>query len=135
MLSKSLIQFSVGGQGCVPSLLFDLRPNYGGGNEDNGGVLCKVLGLVQGLFGTAQKNDLEQCGTRRERRKGVLLLQSPQPWLQLEGLGEEDEIPRTTLPGCSSPSGFTSVKLVPDYEIVLLADGAFGASLRHSAGR
>ena len=36
MLSKSLIQFSVGGWGCVPSLLFDLRPNYGGGNEHNG---------------------------------------------------------------------------------------------------
>ena len=38
MLSKSLIQFSVDGQGCVPSLLFDLRPNYGGGNEDNGNL-------------------------------------------------------------------------------------------------
>ena len=36
MLSKSLVQFSVDGQGCVPSLLFDLRPNYGGGDEDNG---------------------------------------------------------------------------------------------------
>ena len=36
MLSKSLIQFSIDGWGCVPSLLFDLRPNYGGGNEDNG---------------------------------------------------------------------------------------------------
>ena len=36
MLSKSLIQFSVDGWGCVPSLLFDLRPNFGGGNEDNG---------------------------------------------------------------------------------------------------
>ena len=35
MISKSLIQFSVNLQGCVPSLLFDLRPNYGGGNEDN----------------------------------------------------------------------------------------------------
>ena len=33
MLSKSLIQFSVDGWGCVPSLLFDLKPNYGGGNE------------------------------------------------------------------------------------------------------
>ena len=42
MLSKSLIQFSVEGQGCVPSLLFDLRPNYGGGNEDNGDLLQKV---------------------------------------------------------------------------------------------
>ena len=43
MLSKSLIQFSVDGQGCVPSRLFDLRPNYGGGNEDKGDLLQKVL--------------------------------------------------------------------------------------------
>ena len=28
MLSKSLIQFYVDGQGCVPSLLFDLNSNY-----------------------------------------------------------------------------------------------------------
>ena len=42
MLSKSLIQFSVDGQGCVPSLLFDLRANYGEGNEDNGDRLQKV---------------------------------------------------------------------------------------------
>ena len=40
MLSKSLIQFSV--EDCVPSLSFDLRPNYGGGNEDNGDLLQKV---------------------------------------------------------------------------------------------
>ena len=42
MLSKSLTQFSVDGWGCVPSLLCDLRPNYGGGNEDNGDLLQKV---------------------------------------------------------------------------------------------
>ena len=42
MLSKSLIQFSVEGQGCVPSILFDRRPNYGGGNEGNGDCLQKV---------------------------------------------------------------------------------------------
>ena len=35
MLSKSLIQFSVNGRGCVPYLLFDLRTNYGGSDEDN----------------------------------------------------------------------------------------------------
>ena len=29
MLSKSLIQLSVDGRGCVPSLLCDPRPNYG----------------------------------------------------------------------------------------------------------
>ena len=34
MLNKSLLQFSVGGRGSVPSLLFDLRPNYGGGKEE-----------------------------------------------------------------------------------------------------
>ena len=33
MLSKSLTQFSVGGRGRVPSLLFDLRPNHGGGKK------------------------------------------------------------------------------------------------------
>ena len=43
MLSTSLIQFPIDGQGCVPSLFFDLRPNYGGGNEDNRELLQKVL--------------------------------------------------------------------------------------------
>ena len=42
MLSKSLLQFSVDGQRCVPSLLCDLRPNSGGGNEDNSNLLQKV---------------------------------------------------------------------------------------------
>ena len=32
----------VDGWGWVSSLLFDLRPNYGGGNEDNGDLLQKV---------------------------------------------------------------------------------------------
>ena len=38
MLSKSLIQFSIDGWGCVPCLLFYLRPNYGGGNDNKGSV-------------------------------------------------------------------------------------------------
>ena len=42
MLSKSLIQFSVDEQGCVFSLLFDQKPNYGGGNEGNDDLLQKV---------------------------------------------------------------------------------------------
>ena len=42
MLSKSYIQFSIDVLGCASSLLFDLRPNYGGGNEDNGDLLLKV---------------------------------------------------------------------------------------------
>ena len=48
-LSKSLVQFSVDGQGCVPSLLFDLRPNYDGGNEDNGDLLQKVPSCTASL--------------------------------------------------------------------------------------
>ena len=40
ILSKSFIQFSVDGRGCVPPLLFDLRPKYG--NKDNGSLLQKV---------------------------------------------------------------------------------------------
>ena len=42
MLSKSLIQFPIEGWGCVPSLLFDLMWNYGGGNENNFDFLQKV---------------------------------------------------------------------------------------------
>ena len=41
MFNKSLIQFSVDERDCVPSLLLDLRPNYGGDNEDNGDLLQK----------------------------------------------------------------------------------------------
>ena len=42
ILSKYLIQFSVDGWGCVPSLFFGLRPNYGGGNKDNDDLLQKI---------------------------------------------------------------------------------------------
>ena len=42
MLSKSLIQFPFDGRGYVPSLLFDLRPNYPESNEDNGNFLQKI---------------------------------------------------------------------------------------------
>ena len=43
MFNKSLVQVSVDWLGCVSSLLFDLRPNYGGGNEDNSDLLQKIL--------------------------------------------------------------------------------------------
>ena len=60
MLSKSLIPFSVDGWGCVLSQLFDLRPNYGGGSEDNGDLLQKVSGM--------------HCGTRCPQACGRPLL-------------------------------------------------------------
>ena len=50
MLSKSVIQFSVDGQGCVPSLLFDLRPNYHEGNEDNVILLFCIFNGHKGFF-------------------------------------------------------------------------------------
>ena len=52
MLNKSLLQFSVDGQGFVPSLLFDLSPNYSGGNEYNGNPMdCSLPGSsVHGIF-------------------------------------------------------------------------------------
>ena len=45
MLSKSLIQFSVDGMGFIPSLLFDLKTNYGRGKEENGDLLQNVLDI------------------------------------------------------------------------------------------
>ena len=56
MLSKSLIQFSLHGQSCDPFFLFDLRPNYGGGNEDNGDLLQKIpCTLLQSVPPTLQQ--------------------------------------------------------------------------------
>ena len=62
MVSKSLIQFSAEGQGCVPSLLFDLKPNYGGGNEDNGDLLQKVLCMYcYSVLPTLQQGTADSC--------------------------------------------------------------------------
>ena len=56
ILSKSLIQFSVAGPGCVPSLLFNLRPNCGGGNEDQALLSSVPLTLQQATI------DPRPCG-------------------------------------------------------------------------
>ena len=61
MLSKSLIQFSVDGWGCVPSLLFDLRPNYGGGNEDKAPSKGPVHELQHSVFPTLQQATANPC--------------------------------------------------------------------------
>ena len=56
MLSKSLIHFSVDGWGCVPSMFLDLRPNYGGGKEENDDLLTHSvpLTLQQAIPGHSQ---------------------------------------------------------------------------------
>ena len=90
MLSKSLTHFSVDGQGCVPLLLLHLRPNYGGGNEDTGGLLQKVPGMhccaqsAQPAAGPCQPTPpLETPGHSRARLGQSLvgsLLLSPGSW-------------------------------------------------------
>ena len=42
MVNKPLIRFYDNGWDYATSLLFDLRPNYGGVNEGNGDLLHKV---------------------------------------------------------------------------------------------
>ena len=67
MLSKSLIQLSADGQGCVSSLLFDLRPNYGGGNDGNGHLLQKA----------PQRHCCTQCPTLQQPPSHTPLPQTP----------------------------------------------------------
>ena len=60
MLSQSFVQFSVDGRGCVPSLLFDLRPNDGGLKEISPEYSLKglMLKLKFQYFGhLMQRND------------------------------------------------------------------------------
>ena len=42
MHSKFLILFPIDGQGCIPSLLLNLRPNCAGGSEDDSDLLQKA---------------------------------------------------------------------------------------------
>ena len=65
MFSKSLIQFSADGRGCVSSLLFDLRPNYGGGNEDNGDLFLKVPCMLHSVTPALQQATADPCLCQR----------------------------------------------------------------------
>ena len=64
LLSTCLIWFSVDGQGCVPSLLFDLRPNYGGGNEDSGDLLQNVPSLLHSVPQTLEEVTVTHASAR-----------------------------------------------------------------------
>ena len=78
ILSESLIQFSVDGQGCVPSLLFDLRPNYAGGNEVNGASFRRwVYALLHSVPPTPQQATTDPRLCRR------LLNTHQQVWVSL----------------------------------------------------
>ena len=62
-LSKSLIQFSVDGRGCVPSLLFDLRPGGGGGGgyEVEVEVEVEVVRIMATSFSRSCTHCCTQC--------------------------------------------------------------------------
>ena len=77
MVNISLIQFSVDGQGCVPSLLFDLRPNYGGDNEDNGDLLQNLYRTGKQTLGGQQQNLVHT----RTQEKGAMMPQEADPVL------------------------------------------------------
>ena len=70
MLSKSLIQFSIEVWGCVPSLLFDLRPNYGGGNEDNYSQGCTLSPCLFNLYA----ENIMQNGGLGEEQPGIKIV-------------------------------------------------------------
>ena len=67
IISKSLIQFSPVGQDRVPSLLFDLRPNYGVGNEDNGNLKEKAKWLPGDALQIVEKRrEVKSKGERKD---------------------------------------------------------------------
>ena len=90
MLSKSLIQVSLGGWGCVPSLLFDLQSNYGGGNEDNGDLLARSSACTTALntpnpaTGRCQPMPLLETPGHSQESLGQYLVESlllsPESW-------------------------------------------------------
>ena len=61
MFSKSLTQFSVDGQGCVPFVLLHLRPNYGAGNEDKGPSKGPMHALLHSVPLTLQQAITNPC--------------------------------------------------------------------------
>ena len=68
MLSKSLIQLSVDVWVCVPTLLFDLRPKYGGGDEDNDDLLQRVhAGSTTLVPSSLSRPPLTHASTRDSR--------------------------------------------------------------------
>ena len=88
MLSKSLIPFSVDGQGCVPSLLFDLRPNYGGGIGDNNNLLQMVPPCTSTLSAVGHSMNLGVMPCRATQDGQVTVESSDKTWSTGEGNGK-----------------------------------------------
>ena len=67
--------------------------------------------------------------------KGCCFRSHPNPGFSWRAWGRRTRSPEPCCQAAVVLLASTSVKLVPDYEIILLADRAFGASLRHSEER
>ena len=79
MFSKSLTQFSVDEPGCVPFLVLDLRPNYGGGqsNQTRTTALFNSMKLSHALWGHPRWGG------------GVMVERSDRMWSIGEGNGKQ----------------------------------------------
>ena len=110
MLSKSLIQFSVDGWGSAPLLLFDLRPNYGGGDADNGALLHSVPPSLQQA---AADPCLRQRPLDSHRQVWVSLLWGHCSFLLGPGVHKVLFVPSNSLfPQCCVSSGGSMVGLM-----------------------
>ena len=80
MLSKPLTQFSVDGQDCVPSLLSDLRPNYGEVMK----IIVTSFKMTHACTATLSPPTLQQA-TTDSRLHQILLDTHGQLWVSLFG--------------------------------------------------
>ena len=96
MLSKFLIQFSLDGWDSVPSLLFDLRPSYGGGSEDNNPQNINNLRYADDASIMAESEELksflmkvkegsEKAGLQLNIQKTKILASGPITSWQIDG--------------------------------------------------
>ena len=107
MLSTSLIQFSVDGWGCVPSLLSDLRPNYGGGNEDNGNLLHALIFITSMYGASLVAQRLKRPPPMRETRVRSLSREGPLE----KGMATHSSTLAWRIPRMEKPGGLQPVRV------------------------
>ena len=84
MLSKSLMQFSVDRLGCIPSLLFDLTPNIGVGNEYHYLMILPNEEELNSLL-MKVKEESEKVGLRLNIQKTNIMASGPITSWQING--------------------------------------------------
>ena len=84
MLSKSLIRFSADVWGCVPSLLFDLTPNIGVGNEYHYLMILPNEEELNSLL-MKVKEESEKVGLKLNIQKTKIMASGPITSWQIDG--------------------------------------------------